>query len=1102
MPQLTIYKASAGSGKTWRLTVEYLKLLVVNPESYRSILAVTFTNKATGEMKERVLNALYELMHLDPEAKPEGMLEAVCTELHMTPRQIKPQAIRAMGNLLHDYGRFRIETIDSFFQSVLRNLARELGLGTWLNLELNNGAILNDAVDSLIDRASTDRELLRWITDYMEEMVQDGKSWKVERAIEEFGKTIFKEYFQEKERELEHLLSDKKFLRSYRQKLRIIEKKGSQAIQTYTDQFFDILEQHGLTTKDFSYGDSGVCNYFTKLKKGDFNPENFQSSRVQSAAMDPEKWAAAKHSRRNDIINLAGETLMPLLNASEEFRKQHYGRIVTAQLSAKHLNQVGLLTDIASEVRELNRENNRFLLSDTNILLKSMLDGSDASFVYEKTGTELNHILFDEFQDTSRMQWDTFKPLLNEGLSNGHSSLIVGDEKQSIYRWRNGDWRILGNLTTEMKSVETDLKVLESNWRSEQNIIHFNNALFSQLERSLNSMHQETFEQESPELAQAYSDVIQKTNKKEANGLVDITFISTKEDSTTYQDLVKKQLLLQVETLQRAGISPGDIAILVRVNKSIPAIGEYFAEYKASDKHDPALCYDIVSDDAFLLASSKAIQIIIDALRLLNDPENSIFEAQLKLDYQSDAVGFKGDLASIFIQFVDFQPEAKLLPPEFLERFKNLQRMPLYELTEELYRIFRLERITTQDSYLYCFMDKLSEYLQHGASDIAAFLSFWDEQLSTTSIPAGSSVNGIRILTIHKSKGLEFHTVLVPFCDWKLEDAKNNQIWCEPKTAPFNELSLIPIDFGEKMAYSEFGKEYAEEKLQLWVDALNLLYVAFTRARHNLFVYGRGNDLAKKISKPSTIAHLMENLFKNSPAEWPEALQKGFIPAASNEPTDALQIATFRYGSLSTEGLYQPADKTGTNNVSLRKPANDIALPFRSFAHKTRFKQSNRSVEFSRGHNPEGYTSSYIDRGKLLHQLFSDIRNREDITSALQNLIKEGIIRSQEADDYRSFAEKALSNPAVTDWYSGKYHLYNECSILCPGKDGLLQLKRPDRVMLYNRDVQVVDFKFGKPSPKYRHQVLEYMSLLQSMGYATVQGFLWYVDEDRVEPVN
>jgi ATP-dependent helicase/nuclease subunit A len=1113
MPQLTIYKASAGSGKTWRLTVEYLKLLVANPESYRSILAVTFTNKATGEMKERVLNALYELMHIDPSAKPEGMLEAVCEELHMTPQQVKPQAIRAMSNLLHDYGRFRIETIDSFFQSVLRNLARELGLGTWLNLELNNNAVLSDAVDTLIDRASTDRELLRWITDYMEEMVQEGKSWKVEQSIKEFGKTIFKEYFQEKERELEHLLSDKHFLRGYRQKLKVIEREGTEAIQAYADRYFNLLNQNGLIIADISNGEKGVSSYFNKLKKGEFNPKNLLTIRVQEASENPEKWVTAKHPRRNEILSLAGEKLLPLLNETEAFRKEKYTRIITAKLTAKHLNQVGLLTDIAAEVRELNRENNRFLLSDTNILLKSLLDGADASFVYEKTGTELNHILFDEFQDTSRMQWDTFKPLLNEGLSNGFDSLIVGDEKQSIYRWRNGDWRILGNLSTEMRPAETTLKVLENNWRSERNIIDFNNALFTELERNLNEMHEDKFEQKSLELTQAYSDVAQKTNKQKATGLVDITFISTKEDSTVYQQLVMGQLLEKVEELQRAGIRPSDITILVRVNKNIPAIGEYFAQHKSSDKHDPNLCYDIVSDDAFLLASSKAIQILINALRLLNDPENPILEAQLKLDYQTDVAGFTGDLASIFLQakkqnanrlaqktgykrtFIDSQPEAKLLPSEFSECFTSLQRMPLYELAEELYRMFGLERIPSQDSYLYCFMDKLSEYLLRGASDIAAFLTYWDEQLSTTSIPAGSSVNGIRILTIHKSKGLEFHTVLLPFCDWKLEDSKNSQIWCEPKTAPFNELSLAPIDFGESMSQSEFSEEYAEETLQLWVDSLNLLYVAFTRARHNLFVYGQGNDLMKKYKGPSTVAHLMEDLFKAPPGRLPEAWQNKFTPAGSNEVTET---AHFRYGALSI-GEAKEEKKHGS---SLRQPASDISLPFRSFAHKTRFKQSNKSVEFSHGRDPEGYSNAYIDRGKLLHQLFSDIRNREDLSPALQHLQNEGLINSQEAEEHRLFAEKALSNPAVTDWYSGKYRLYNECSILCPGNDGLLQLKRPDRVMLYENDVQVVDFKFGKPSPKYRRQVLEYMSLLRSMGYATVQGFLWYVDENRIETVS
>ncbi|HET9569859.1 MAG TPA: UvrD-helicase domain-containing protein [Bacteroidales bacterium] len=1108
MPQLTVYKASAGSGKTWRLTVEYLKLLVANPESYRSILAVTFTNKATAEMKERVLNALYELMHIDSTATPEGMTEAVCKELDISPALAKSRATQAIGFLLHDYGRFRIETIDSFFQSVLRNLARELGLGAWLNIELNNDAVLSDAVDALIDKAGSNSELLGWMTDYMEEQLQEGKTWKIDGVLKKFGHTIFKEYFKEKEKALNAKLSNKGFLKAYKKQLKEVEKVGLAALQEASSTFFNILDNNVLLIEDFSRGKTGPCSYFLKLMNGDCS-DGIINSYVRAGLDDPANWSTKTSKLKSQITSLAAGKLNPLLVETESLRKKLYPQILSARMAGKHLNQVGLLTDIAAEVREQNRENNRFLLSDTNALLKSLLDGADASFVYEKTGTELNHILFDEFQDTSRMQWDTFKPLLAEGLANGHDSLIVGDEKQSIYRWRNGDWRILGSIAQEMRPAPVVENKLESNWRSERNIIDFNNALFTNLELELNRTHQETFGAASTELTNAYSDVVQQSGKEVVDGLVDISFINAKNDSL-YKPMVLEKMIQKVEELQRNGVHPDQIAILIRANKFIPEIGEYFAEYKASAKSDPNLCYDIVSDEAFLLRSSRSIQILIDALSLLNDPANPIPQALLKLDYLSDVQAVTNELHPIFMQneksksnknntaykktYIDSNPENQVLPSAFVTRFETLQRLPLYELVEELYRLFELEKIPAQDSYLHCFMDKLSEYLLHSPSDLGSFLKHWDEQMSGISIPAGSAVNGIRILSIHKSKGLEFHTVIIPFCDWKLLSSMNFQVWCPPTVEPFNQLDLLPIDYKTEMGQSIFSAEYAEETLQLWVDALNLLYVAFTRAKQNLYVFCRGNDELKNYSKPSTIANLMQDSLRSG-------IGLGTYSEAKNISTqneeETLSEATYLYGAFSLKIEKETEKPTSV----LREKGIDLSLPFRSFAHKTRFRQSNRSREFCKGRDPNGFTTTFIDRGKLLHRLFSDIKQKEDVPNALQTLLNEGLLKQEEVKEYELYVQRALSHEEVKDWYTGSYRLFNECSILCLNSDGKLQLKRPDRVMLKDNQVQVVDFKFGKPSPSYHKQVQEYMSLLTEMGYANVCGYLWYVDDNQVVTV-
>lgn len=1113
MPQLTVYKASAGSGKTFRLTIEYLKLLLENPLAYRHILAVTFTNKATAEMKERVLMALEELSNTTEKPK-SGMLEILGQELNINSAEIQRKAGLALSYLLHDYGRFRIETIDSFFSSILRNLARELGIGTALNIELNSNQVLDDAVKRLLDKANEHPELLLWITEYIEDRLQDGKSWKIEVQLKDFGKNMFKEVFKVKEAVLGDKLKDKQFLMNYKKLLRSIEKESQERIKGLAEPFFKILESSGLTVSDFSNKETGPCAYFIKLQRGE-GSSAILTIRVKNGMTDPTIWRTKTSANASLIENLATEKIMPLMAETEHKRVALWRDYMSAKSAGKRLNQVGLLTDIASEVHQLNNENHRFLLADTNAFLNNMIDGSDSTFIYEKTGVEIHHILFDEFQDTSRLQWETFKPLLQEALSNGYKSLIVGDEKQSIYRWRNGDWRILGQIENEIKSAEIEVKSLNNNWRSAKNVVQFNNLIFQLLEKYFNQCHLETFEAPSIELKNAYADVAQIPMKEGIEGMVELNFIRAPKD-VSYQNEVLKRMTKQIETLQRSGIQPHELAILIRTNKEIPMIGAYLAEYKKSDQADKNLCYDVVSDDAFLLKSSKAVQIVMNALSVLNDPTDAVKRTLLKFDYQSDVVQMQKTGHALFKQdylktkqthqktvykrnLDDFSQDAALLPIAFVEEFEALQRMPLYELIERLYQIFELSKIDAQDSYLHCFMDKLSTYLLRAPSDIESFIEYWETDLSNQSIPSNAVVNGIRILSIHKSKGLEFHTVLIPFCDWPLTTNGNNTItlWCSTDIIPYNQLDIIPVDYGSSMNESIFKNEYAEETLQLWVDCLNLLYVAFTRAQFHLITFSRGLKLESSTTSSSTsaeapstsgskankIGELLHEILHSNAAELP-------LTCFETIEDDTQVICnTYQWGSLLVE----------THKTTSPKASRDIPIRFESRPHKTKFRQSNRSAEFCKQEDgSESTTSGYIQRGNLLHKLFQNIRTLQDIPKALNTLIQEGLISAAEADVYETYTRNALSNKQASDWYSGKYKLYNECAILFPAEDGSIQLKRPDRVMMDDNRVEIVDFKFGQEKPSHYKQVREYMQLMSGMGHSNITGYLWYVDESRL----
>lgn len=487
-PELLVYKASAGSGKTFTLAVEYIKLLIQNPRAYRNILAVTFTNKATTEMKERILSQLYGIWIKDKDSDP--YLQKITEELEMPPEDIRTAAGTALHYMIHDYSRFRVETIDSFFQSVMRNLARELELGANLNIELNNMEVLSDAVDSMIEKLDRQSPVLYWLLEYIEERIADDKRWNVSGEIKNFGRNIFDEGYIEKGNGLREKLRDKDCIKNYRKTLQAILEEVQEQMKGFADQFFGILDTNGVKVEDLKNGSRGIAGYFNKLQSGKLD-DSVRNVTVEKCLDCPDEWVKKTSPIRNAIIGLAEKELIPLLNESEKYRSRNNMLANSCQLSLRHVNNIRLLANIDEEVRELNHENNRFLLSDTNALLHNLVKEGDSSFVFEKIGTTIRNVMIDEFQDTSRMQWDNFRLLLLEGLSQGADSLIVGDVKQSIYRWRNGDWGILNGLKTNIEAFPVKVKTLTTNRRSAANIIHFNNEVFTAACEVLNNIYKE-----------------------------------------------------------------------------------------------------------------------------------------------------------------------------------------------------------------------------------------------------------------------------------------------------------------------------------------------------------------------------------------------------------------------------------------------------------------------------------------------------------------------------------------------------------------------------------------------------------------------------------
>ena len=1059
MSSLNVYKASAGSGKTFRLAVEYIKLLITNPTEYRHILAVTFTNKATEEMKERILSQLYGIATGDKGSA--DYLTRICEELDVTPEHVKQRASEALSLIIHDYSHFQVTTIDSFFQTVMRNMARELGLGAGLNIELDTNSVLSASVDELIRKLDIHSPIFIHLLDYIKELINEEKSWKVIDSIKEFGRDIFNEGFMEIRQVLHRKLKDKDFLPTYKRLLYLESKKSEESLEEIADSFFTLLSDAGVDYTALKGGQRGIGSYFVKLKNKEYSDKKLLNKTVEKCLVSLDEWRSKSAS---SVLSdeLVGR-LQERLRKSEELRPRALCTINSCKLALEQINKVGLLAAIDEEVHSMNERKNRFLLAETNILLRQLIQDGDSSFVFEKIGANIRHVMIDEFQDTSRLQWKNFRILLLEGLSQGADSLIVGDVKQAIYRWRSGDWGILNSLRTNLEAFPIREKHLVENRRSEENIIYFNNRFFTQAVEELRKRHRQDQPTDCRQLIDAYKDVCQefpeekRTAGEGGKGYVSISFPAASEE-LSFEEATIRHIGEEVLRLMEQGVKPKDISILVRKNRYIPRIADYF---ERELPHIP-----VVSAEAYRLDASPGLMMLMQAIRVLATPDDLIARAHLALLCHKEDTPF--EWSRLKASNLD-----SFLPHTFVENIASLRTMPLYELLEELTSIFDLNGNEEQSAYLFAFFDAVSEYLQNQTADYDSFIRYWEERLCMKTIPA-ESIEGLHFYSIHNSKGLEFHTVIIPFCNWKMENELTTQsVWCQPPEEPYNHLDLLPIRYGNDMNRSVFHETYLKERLELWVDNLNILYVAFTRARANLIVMGSQED------KFFTVSTLMQ--------ECLHGFDSGYSPEMK-----------FELGTLCPS---MEKERLCTNRLLL--PPTRKSVTFRSLAQPLEFRQSNRSAAFIRGDEEPDLQQGYLLQGSLLHRIFSEVKTRKDVEPLLRQLEMEGLFNElMPAKRIRRTIDFALNHPIGSRWFTSEWEVINECNIVFR-RGGETLSRRPDRVMVSRRsgEVVVVDFKFGKTKDLYEAQVREYIRLLQEMGHEQVGGYLWYVYKGEIRPV-
>ena len=1085
---LNIYRASAGSGKTYRLTQDYIHLLFdpLKERAHRRILAVTFTNKATDEMKSRILKELHALA----QGFTSDYRADLMAKFRMDEQTVNERAKHILTNILHDYSSFSISTIDRFFQQVIRSFARDIGVHGGYNLELDSSSTLEQSVDNLfLDLSKAEnRQLLNWLTEFAEERIEQSENWNMRGNIMELGREVFKESYQHKAEDTNKKLHEREFLTNYRKSLRKIKTDLEAKVKLVASEGMRIMARNGLTHEDFAYK---TTNTLEKIVGGKFEISN----RFIGFATDvsncytkskPQDIKSAIESAYQNGLQKCFVDIVELLQVE----------IITynsAILVLKHINTLGILSDLAVQIKKLTDEQNTMLISDTNLLLNKIIDNSDAPFVYEKTGIHVDNYMIDEFQDTSTLQWKNFQPLLDNSLSAGKFNLVVGDVKQSIYRWRNSDWKLLDEkILTDFRPEQIHEENLETNWRSDKNIIDFNNSFFYRAAQLLQSKLNENLQAVLPvypsletlthKIEHAYANIHQQISPKAATGRVQVSFIPRDENEEGWKAESLERLPAILEKLQTQGYRAADICILVRKNDEEQQVIHKLLNYKTTADAKPDYCYDIMGNEGLLIGAAASVRFVLGVLQLFVNPTDSIQQTIVNYEYARGRQN-KSENEALNACFSTIPKDENVFSPLFSSVENNqlyaLQHSSLYDMVEQIISLFGVGAWHNEAVFVQAFQDVVFRFSNNKTADLNSFLTWWKKHGEKQCISTPDNQNAMRIMTVHKSKGLDFKVVVMPFCDWDIDSRMRNILWCEPTVAPFNELPLLPIEYGSKLGNSIFAESYFDEQMHQYIDSLNVAYVAFTRAKNELICLSPApKKEVEGLDKINSLSALLTTCFQvNTPG-----LDAQFIPLTNsfNE-----QEKLFELGEP-TQAVY--SDKPSTD-------INEKVNNYPSVSSSDRLRIRHQSLDYLLEN--QQLTDSRLNYGIIMHDILKQITHKSDQQNAIADLVRSGRISEEESKTVEEELLHFWNMPETESWFSLDARVLNETTILIPTGEQY----RPDRVVIRGNEATIVDYKFGdKESKTYLQQVQQYMNLIAEMGYST-SGFVCYVSLKKVVQV-
>ena len=1083
---LNIYRASAGSGKTYNLTRDYIRLLFEqkNERAHRRIMAVTFTNKATDEMKTRILKELHALSQGEKSEYRTGLI----SKQFPTAEAVNEHAKKVLTTILHDYSSFSISTIDRFFQQVIRSFARDIGVHGGYNLELDNAQTLEQSVDNLFLDLSKEenKQLLQWLTSYAEERVEQSENWNMRNNIINLGQEIFKENYQHKAEDTNRKLHEREFLTNYRKSLRQLKIAFEDNVKQTATVGLNIMAQNGLSHEDFSYKTTQTLE---KLLKGKLEI----SDRFKGFAEDltncytKSKPQDIKSAIESAYINGLGECFQKIV---ELFSKD----IViynSAVMVLKHINTLGILSDLAVQIKKLTDEQNTMLISDSNMLLNKIIDGSDTPFVYEKTGIHIDNYMIDEFQDTSVLQWKNFKPLIENSLSAGKYNLVVGDVKQSIYRWRNSDWKLLDEkIKDDFRDEQIVDTNLDTNWRSDKNIIDFNNAFFGRAAALLQNKLNENLQAVLPlypdleplthKIEHAYSNVHQKISSKAGLGHVEFTFIDADETEDGWKNESLNRLPAILEGLQNQGYRPADICILVRKNDEEQQIIHKLLTYKTTAEAKPDYCYDIMGNEGLVIAAAASVRFILGIMQLFVNPTDNIQQTIVNYEYARGNRRMSENEALNICFSIEKRVDTDfsgLFSDIENEKLRQLQHSSLFDMVENIIAMFNVGSWHNEAVFVQAFQDVVFRYSTGKTADLNSFLNWWKKNGNKQCISTPDNQSAMRIMTIHKSKGLDFKVVILPFCDWKLDSSMRNILWCEPKTEPFNQLPLLPIEYSTKLGQSIFAESYFDEQMHLYIDSLNMAYVAFTRAKNELICIASAQKKEiESLDKINSLSALLTSCLSKEKLDF----NKEAIMLENNFENNSFSLGE------PTQAIY---------NETIVYTVNEKIDQYPFVKSNDRLRIRHQSLNFLLEN--QQLTDSRLNYGLIMHDILKQINYKSDQNSAISALIREGRISVSESKTVEEEMEKFWQLPGTESWFTTDAKVLIETTILTPNGNQY----RPDRVIFNGKNASIIDYKFGENMKEsYIKQVKHYMALIDEMGYHS-EGYICYVSLQKIIPV-